>query len=168
MGQMLWSSWISGWFHGNSHLKWSNATGLMVKPQSITFFPWHGIRQITGGSLDRTFGSWDPMAGMTYGQTSRTILTPISFRSSSQKFWSGRGSGAPWFERAPKRQNWFVFQFVTSSFYLFIRMFFGVKAALYFLPKYIIFPCRGSSPSLVEYASIFSWNSHMHPQNMKT
>jgi hypothetical protein len=47
-------------------------------------------------------------------------------------------------------------------------MFFLVKAALYFLPKHIIFPSRGSSPSLVEDASIFSWNSYMHPQNMKT
>ena len=125
----------------------------MVKPQSITFFPWHGIRQITGGSLDRTFGSWDPMAGMTYGQTSRTILTPISFRSSSQKFWSGRGSGAPWFQRAPKRQNWLCLS-VCYFFVLFIHshVFWGKG----FLPKYIIFPSRGSSPSLVEDASIFS------------
>ena len=35
------------------------------------------------------------LAGMTYGQTSRTILTPISFQSSSQKFWSS--GGMPWF-----------------------------------------------------------------------
>ena len=43
---------------------------------------------------------------------------------------------------------------------------FWVVAALDFLPNHITFPSRGSNPSLVEDANIFSWNSYMPPQNI--
>lgn len=133
-------------------------------------FPWHGIRQLPRWRKVRW--SWDPN-GDPHGRYDirpnfknypHSNLLPEFFTEILERPACRGSNGAPWFASFLDCLS----VCYKTSFCLFIRMFFWGKGSSLFSAQIHYIPSRGSSPSLVEDASIFSWNSHMHPQNMKT